>query len=196
MLVGQYTASAATSLLQRTGFRVASFAIPRSFDEVTQQIREFGQLVDATPAADKLIGEIDRGLMPVPTSTHRPRALVFNPNGVTVGPGTLADAVMTRAGLDNIASRIALGGYDQISLERLASLDVEVLIVSDAANGAPSLATDVLRHPVLKRLAEHMTIVELPGRLWGCAGPSLIEALTRLRAAADAARTRAASAMR
>ncbi len=194
VLVGEYTAVAATSLLRRTGFRVESFAIPRDFEGAKDQIRAFGKLTGVQAAADTLIAHIDAGLPAVAAAgTHRPRALVLNPNGVTVGPNTLADAVMIRAGLDNIAARLPLGGYEQVPLEKLASLDVEVLIVSGATQGAPSLATDVLRHPVLQKLSGRMIVVDLPGRLWGCAGPGLVEATTRLRAAAEAAVARRAS---
>lgn len=193
VLAGQYTTVAATSLLRRTGFRVATLAIPNSFEDVHRQIEDFGRLVGVEGAAEKLNDDIASKVDAAsgPPNLRRPRALVFNPNGVTVGQGTLANAIMTKAGLDNIAARLTLGGYHQVPLEQLIGLNVEVLIITGATRGTPSLATDVLRHPVLRELGARMVVVELPGRLWGCAGPGLIEAVDRLRAAADEARGRA-----
>jgi iron complex transport system substrate-binding protein len=192
VLVGDYTTIAATSLLRRTGFHVTSFSIPASFDAVRRQVAAFGKAVGAEAEADSLANEIDEGLAAAagPAAAPMPRALVLNPNGVTMGPGTLADTVMRRAGLDNIAARLPLGGYDQVPLEVLAGLDIDVLVVSSTAPGAPSLATGVLQHPVLQALRKRMVVVDLPGRLWSCAGPGLVEAVARLRAAADAARAR------
>ena len=81
----------------------------------------------------------------------RPTAVVLNPNGVTVGQGTLADQVMTAAGLDNIAAKLRIDNYGQIPLEIVALHQVDVLIVSASRDGPPSMATEMLRHPILSQ---------------------------------------------
>jgi len=75
-------------------------------------------------------------------------------------------------------------------LELLASLKLDVLIVDNDGGGGRSLATDVLRHPVLTKLTSTMRVVELPGRLWGCAGPGIVEAVSRLHTIADEVRAK------
>jgi iron complex transport system substrate-binding protein len=126
-----------------------------------------------------------------PMFPKRSTALVFNPDGFTVGAGTLVDDILTRAGLDNVAAHMNLGNYTQIPLEILVNSAVDVLIVSASRDGPPSLATEMLRHPVLSELGSHTHVVVLPSRLWICGGPEIVEAISRLRTVADGIRASA-----
>jgi iron complex transport system substrate-binding protein len=161
---------------------------------VRQQIRDVAALVQAEDKGRRLIEEIDRRIAAVAGKPRslRPTAVVLNPNGNTVGQGTLADQVMTAAGLDNIAARLRTDNYGQIPLEVVALHKVDVLIVSAARDGPPAMATEALRHPILSKL-ERTRIVVLPGRLWSCSGPGVAEAVERLDAiAAEVVRSRSA----
>ena len=133
-----------------------------------------------------MIDAIDRRVAAVAGKPRavRPTAVVLNPNGATVGRGTLADQVMTAAGLDNIAAKLRTDNYGQIPLEIVALHEVDVLIVSASRDGPPSMATEVLRHPILSKLARTRVVV-MPGRLWSCGGPGVAEAVERLDAVAD-----------
>lgn len=185
VLAGTFTTRIAVAMLKRTAIPVVEFGVPRSFDEVRQQIRDVAALLQAEEKGRQLNDEIDRRVAAVAGKPRalRPTAVVLNPNGATVGQGTLADQVMTAAGLDNIAAKLRTGGYGQIPLEIVALHEVDVLIVSASRDGPPSMATEVLRHPILSKLAR-TKIVVLPGRLWNCGGPGVAEAVERLDAAA------------
>jgi iron complex transport system substrate-binding protein len=72
-------------------------------------------------------------------------------------------------------------------LDTLVASAVDVLILSASRDGPPALATEILRHPVLSALSDRNRLVVLPGRLWNCGGPAVVEAIERLmRVAADA----------
>jgi iron complex transport system substrate-binding protein len=129
--------------------------------------------------------------LPAASSSSRPRAIVLNPNGATVGKGTLVDEIMTRAGLTNVAAELAIDNYGQVPLEAVVASGVDVLIVSASRDGPPALATELLRHPVLAALSDRARVVVMPGRLWNCGGPAVVEAIERLRHVADDARARA-----
>jgi iron complex transport system substrate-binding protein len=192
VLAGTFTTRIAVGMLKRTAIPVVEFPVPRSFEEVRQQIRDVARLVQAEDRGRQLIDEIDRRVAAVAAKPRamRPAAVVLNPNGATVGQGTLADQVMTAAGLDNIAARLRTGNYGQIPLEIVALHEVDVLIVSASRDGPPAKATEVLSHPILSKLTR-TKIVVLPGRLWNCGGPGLAEAVERLDAvAADVVRAR------
>lgn len=186
VLAGTFTTRIAVGMLKRTAIPVAEFGVPRSFDEVRQQIRDVAALVQAEAKGRALIDEIDRRVAAVAGKprTLRPTAVVLNPNGATVGQGTLADQVMTAAGLDNIAAKLRTDNYGQIPLEIVALHAVDVLIVSASRDGPPSMATEVLRHPILSKLTR-TKIVVMPGRLWSCGGPGVAEAVEQLDAVAD-----------
>jgi iron complex transport system substrate-binding protein len=194
VLAGTFTTRIAVGMLKRTAIPVVEFPVPRSFDEVRQQIRDVARLVQAEDRGRQLIDEIDRRVAVVAAKSRamRPTAVVLNPNGATVGQGTLADQVMTAAGLDNIAARLRIDNYGQIPLEIVALHEVDVLIVSASRDGPPSKATEMLSHPILSKLTR-TKIVVLPGRLWNCGGPGVAEAVERLDAvAADVVRARSA----
>ena len=192
VVAGVYTARTAVALLKRVGIPVAEFDVPKNLDDVRRQIREMAALLGERDKGETLIAGMDRELASLPPAARSPgpRAIVLNPNGVTVGKGTLADEIMTRAGLTNVAAELAIDNYGQIPLETVAANAVDVLILSASRDGPPALATEILRHPVLAALSDRTRLVVLPGRLWNCGGPAVVEAIERLRKVADEARSR------
>jgi iron complex transport system substrate-binding protein len=186
VLAGTFTARIAVGMIRHTAIPVVEFSPPRSFDEARRNIRDVATLVGAEDKGRALIEEIDRRVAAVAAKTRsvRPTAVVLNPNGATVGQGSLADQVMTAAGFDNIAAKLRTDNYAQIPLEVVALHKIDVLIVSAARDGPPAMATEALRHPLLSQLKQ-TRIVVLPGRLWTCAGPGVADAAERLSAVAD-----------
>jgi len=190
VIAGVYTARTAVAMLKRVGIPVAEIGVPMSLDDVRRQIREVAVLVRERDKGEAIIAQMDAGLASLPPASRsaRPRAIVLNPNGVTVGKGTLVDEIMRRAGIANVAAELAIDNYGQIPLETVVANAVDVLILSASRDGPPALATEILRHPVLTALADRTRLVVLPGRLWNCGGPAVVEAIERLRRVADEVR--------
>jgi iron complex transport system substrate-binding protein len=191
VMAGIYTARPAVNLLRRAGLRTMDVGLPRTFDEVRRQYREVAATLGEQANGARVVAEMDERLAKatVASPTIRPRALVLNPNGYTVGRGSLLDEIITRAGLENVAATLGLGEYGQLPLEVVAMSRIDVLIVSSSRDGPPALATDMLRHPVLSRLSDRTQVVVVPNRLWNCNGPELVEVVERLaRAGAEVRR--------
>jgi iron complex transport system substrate-binding protein len=186
VIAGAYAASAAVAMLKRTGVPLHELDVPNSLSDVRKQIREVAGLVGEREKGEVIVRDMDRDLaaVPVPPSSAKPRAAVLNANGVTVGKGTLVDEIMTRAGLTNVAAELAIDKYGQVPLETIVAEGVDVLILSASRDGPPALATEILRHPVLAALSDRTRLIVLPGRLWNCGGPAVVEAIERLRQAA------------
>jgi iron complex transport system substrate-binding protein len=179
---GVYTARPAVAMLKRSGVPVAEVDVPKNLDDMRRQVRDIAALIGERERGEALVAAMDRSLaaLPSPSWSPKPRAVVLNPNGATVGRGTLVDEIMTRAGLTNVAAELAIDNYGQIPLETVVANAVDVLILSASRDGPPALATEILRHPVLAALADRTRLVVLPGRLWNCGGPAAIEAIERL----------------
>ena len=156
------------------------------------QIREVAAVLGEPQRGEALAAEIDRRLARIAVDPSRPplRAIILRPNGFTVGPGSLVDEILRRAGMTNLAAPLDIGAYQQIPLERLAMLDADVLIVDSESFEAPSLATEALSHPIVAELSHRMKVVSLPSRLWTCAEPALVDAVQRLVEATAEARSR------
>lgn len=190
VVAGRYTARTAVAFLKRSGFAVLELDVPRTLEEVRAQYRRMGQVLDEPERAERVIADIDSRLAAIPAvpAGARPRALVFNANGYTVGKGSLTDEIITRAGMDNLAATLGIDNYGRIPLETVVTNPVDVLILSSFRDGPWAMATEVLRHPVLTRMPERMRTAVVPGRLWACAGPGNVDAIALLGAAANAAR--------
>jgi iron complex transport system substrate-binding protein len=194
VIAGRYTARAALALLKRVGVPAMDVDVPRTFDEVRQQYREVAAILGEQARGERVIAEMDEGLAGLARErpSARLRAIVLNPNGFTVGRGSVVDEIITRAGLENVAATLGLGEYAQIPLEIVAMNAIDILIVSSTRDGPPAMATEVLRHPVLSRLSGRTQVVAMPNRLWNCGGPGLVEAVARLMRAATDFRGKAA----
>jgi iron complex transport system substrate-binding protein len=182
VVAGIYTARAAVALLKRTGIPVLDLDVPRSFSEIRAQYRQVGQVLGEEERAERIIAEMDRRLAAIPGNPPgaRLRAMVLNANAFTVGKGTLTDEIITLAGMEDLSATLGIERYFQISLETVVTNAVDVLIVSAYRDGPPAIATEVLRHPVLAKVSDRTRIALMPGRLWDCAGPSNIDAITLL----------------
>jgi iron complex transport system substrate-binding protein len=190
VIAGAYTTRTAVAFLRRMGVRLLELDVPRSLDDVLAQIREVAQAVGEPERGERMIAAMERRLAALrERATHEhPRALVLNPNGFTSGPGSLVDKIITAAGLTNLAAGLDVGNYGRIPLETVAVSGVDVLILNGRRDGPPSLATELLHHPVLAKLPHLARLVVLPSRLWTCGGPAIVEAAERLAGiATDAA---------
>lgn len=189
VVAGAYTTRATVGLLKRVGAPPREFGVPRNLAEMRVQIREMAALLGEAARGEALIAGIDARLEAL--AARRParplRAIVLRPNGFTVGRDSLVDEILTRAGLVNIAAELGIDSYGQIPLETVVLAGAEVLVLNDTPDGPPSLAHEILHHPVLAKLAGRLRLVALPSRLWTCAGPSVVDAIEQLAAATETA---------
>lgn len=193
VIVGKYTTRAAAAMLRRLGAPVLELDMPASLDEAYAQIRAVAARLGVAEKGEAMVAEIEATLA-VPPPARRRSAVILRPNGFTAGPGSLPDALMQRAGLDNLAARLATDRMGQLGLEDIVTAAPEVMVVDMNPDAPPSLARSLIQHPALLRIAAHGAVVPLPARLWSCAGPQLGEAFTRLSRAAHAAEAADAAA--
>ncbi len=182
VIAGAYTTRSTVALLKRVGVPVREFGVPGNLAEMRQQIRDMANLLGEQQNGEALIEEIDKRLATLadrPRPAH-PRAIVLRPNGFTTGRGSLVDEILTAAGLTNLAVELGIDNYGQIALETVALGKADILILNTTPDGPPSLAHEILHHPVLARLGDRLKLVALPSKLWTCAGPAVIDAIELL----------------
>ncbi|MGO4673639.1 ABC transporter substrate-binding protein [Bosea sp. 2YAB26] len=184
IIAGAYTTRSTVALLKKAGVPVREFGVPRNLAEMRAQIAEMAALLGEPERGAALIAAIDRRLdtLAANQSAGHPRALVLRPNGFTVGRGSLVDEILTRAGLTNLAAELGIDNYGQIALETVALGQADMLILNTTPGGPPSLAHEILHHPLLTKLGERVRLVALPSKLWTCAGPAVLDAIELLAA--------------
>jgi iron complex transport system substrate-binding protein len=148
---------------------ILRIALPHDFSGIRQMTRLLAATLGVPRRGEALLAAMDNRLNTLPHPDHAIRALVWEPRGLTAGPGTLMDAVLRAAGLNNAAE----GG--PVSLEALLRHPPDVLVVQTVA-AYPSLATALLDHPALVGLPRR----EIPPALTICAGPFSAEAAAML----------------
>ena len=182
IIAGRHTARITVAMLRAAGRAVTDLDVPHNLAEIRQEIALVAAEVGEPARGQRLIADMDARLaaLPPPGAGARPRALVYNPNGFTVGRGTLLDEILARAGLDNVASDLGIENYGRIPLETVVLGGVDMLILGIDDGQPPALATELLHHPILAKLKDRLHIVRLPSRLWTCGGPRVVDAIARL----------------
>lgn len=182
VLAGAYTTRTATAVLRRLGFEVLELSDPQTLEEAYAQIRMVAKRLGVPERGEAMARQLQEALSRLPpVSGERPTAVVLRPNGFTTGRGSLADELMEKAGLTNLAARLPTDRMGQLSLEEIVRAAPDLVVVNAEEAAPPSLADALLHHPVLAPLKGRT--LALPLRLWTCAGPELAEAAAVLAAA-------------
>jgi iron complex transport system substrate-binding protein len=176
-----HTGAHANRIAQTLGVRVHVIGTGTSLADVRNIIKGVADAVGERERGAALIAAMDATIarakaMPGPSLT----ALVYEPNGVTSGNGTLTHDVLQTAGLKNLAPELMPGSYGTVPLEAVIAAAPRLLVLDDAYTGSSSRAQSILRHPAFRSLERTSTLYAMPSRLWICPGPWVAEAVERL----------------
>jgi iron complex transport system substrate-binding protein len=181
VLVGSWDRPLTQRLLKSLGFRVVPVDVVANLDAAYRQIRDVAKLVGHPARGEALIARIEAArarlkAAPRPASSS---ALLVGANGYTVGPDSLASALMAEAGLTPPpGAPNGYGGY--VPLERLIELRPDFLVMASLIPQEDGQGALYLTHPALRALYPAERRIELPSRYTLCAGPSLIGAFDYL----------------
>lgn len=169
-------------LLKQKGFHLAEFGVPRSLDEVKDQIREMGAIVRHPDRAAAKIAELDVAIARARqvVAHKRYRVLPLSRRGWVSGSESLLGSLLTETGLFNAAGElgVAFGGF--ASLEAIVNLKPDFIVVSDAGDTAEDDGRAFLLHPALERFYPTSKRIVIPDRLTVCGGVMLADALDAL----------------
>jgi iron complex transport system substrate-binding protein len=114
------------------------------------------------------------------TPSMPPRVLYLSRSGGSAGPGTFIDAVITAAGGVNANET---PGWHTPAVERTLQFNPDLIVTSFFGSNYAGVSDRAVRHSALRRYLAERPRVDIPGKLWLCAGPGLIEATRQLNAA-------------
>ena len=178
VLADPWTDPAALAMLRRLGIRVEQVEGVRALSDIPDRLRRFGDLLGRQDAAKALIDQFESDLATLTAPQDGPRAVIYFPNGYSLGEGSLSHEILTRAGFRNIATELTPSATGQIALELLV-LAAPDLIIRDRPYPGASRAEELMHHPALAALiaagAGHES-----GPDWACGTPRVIAALRAL----------------
>ena len=179
---GPFSHKAAADLLRKLGYPVVEMPPATSLADIRLHLRQMGTVLGAEQRAEDLIARMDARLAALapPPGAGRPTAINYQPNGFSAGAGTLIADVLDHAGFRMPGTGSRWQGYSHLPLERLIADPPDVLIIDNSYEDSPTLAQNLLGHPVLSRLGERTLRVKVPNRLWLCGTPDVVGAVELL----------------
>jgi iron complex transport system substrate-binding protein len=170
---------ATRELLKANGLHLVEFTVPRTLDEVKNQIREMGEIVQHPDRAEAAIARLDAAIARARQATtgKHYRVLPLSRRGWVSGSDSLVSSLLTDAGLLNPAGDLGVeaGGY--ASLEAIVQLRPDFILVSEAGDRAEDNGRAFLLHPALEHFYPPEKRIVLPERLTVCGGVMLADAL-------------------
>jgi iron complex transport system substrate-binding protein len=179
ILAGEYSTPATVAILERVGRKVLKIPLASDLDGIRAVVRRVAAALGETRRGEELVAEMDRRMERVSAQATEPRptALVYQVNGLASGRGSLADAVLSAAGYENQAGRLAIGPGGTLPLETLVADPPDVLVLTGPVDEYRTAVADNLRHPALAALRRDKAAVIVPWRLWLCGTPYVAEAV-------------------
>ncbi len=165
ILAAPYGAQTTLAILAQEGIPVVRISLPQDFAGIRQMTRMLAGTLGVPERGETLIAAMDARLASLSHERRGALAIVWEPRGITEGPGTLMDAVLHAAGLSNASQG------RRMSLEALLRHPPDLLVLPTAPS-FPSLATVLSQHPALADLPRRV----VPPALTICAGPFTAEA--------------------
>lgn len=196
VIAGTYSTPATVALLERLDRRVLKVPLASDLAAIRRLVRQIAASVGEVARGEAVIARFDRRIADaargLPADARRPTALVYQINGLTSGPGSLADPVLAAAGFDNLATHLRLGAGGQVALETLVVAPPDLLVLTDPAETYRTAVAANLTHPALAAATHDHARLVVPWRHWLCGTPHVataIEALAAARVALPGART-------
>nr|WP_245438923.1 ABC transporter substrate-binding protein [Bradyrhizobium sp. SK17] len=184
VVVSLFDKRATRDLLKANGLHLVEFTVPRTLDEVKDQIRAMGDVLQHPDRAQAEVARLDAAIARVRAvaSVHHYRVLPLERRGFVSGDSSLISSLLTATGLTNVAGELGLGAGGFASLEAIVKLRPDFILVSEAGDRAEDEGRAFLLHPALERFYPREKRIVLPERLTVCGGVMLADALDRLTA--------------
>ena len=185
VIASEFVAWDTVRFLRQLGYPVRQIPLATSVEQIYAVIAQFGNLTGSEQRARDTIAVMRRELADIRSRyANRPRktAIIYSPNGFTVGADTLENDMLKQAGYRNLAAELGVEGFRSISLERLVAADPDLLHIDRNLSRQASLATAYLAHPAVQQLIRQKIDLDIPTRLRICAGPMITEAIELLAA--------------
>nr|WP_050406034.1 ABC transporter substrate-binding protein [Bradyrhizobium embrapense] len=182
VVVSLFDKRATRDLLKAQGLHLVEFTVPRTLDEVKDQIRAMGDVVQHPDRAQAEIARLDAAIARARTvaSAHHYRVLPLERRGFVSGDRSLISSLLAATGLTNAAGELGLDAGGFASLEAIVKLRPDFILVSEAGDRAEDEGRAFLLHPALERFYPAEKRIVLPERLTVCGGVMLADALDRL----------------
>jgi iron complex transport system substrate-binding protein len=165
--------------LERAGIKVHQIGWGEDFAAVRTNVRAAAEALGQPARGEAVVADFDRrlkGLKPAPQVS----ALYVTPGGVTTGPGSLVDRMMSQAGLVNFQTQ---KGWNPLPLERLATERPAMVVTAFFTAQSPHQDYwSQARHPLVRQMLTDLPVARLDGGATACSGWFMVDAMEAMAA--------------
>jgi iron complex transport system substrate-binding protein len=170
-------------LLERADVRAAILRPAVDFDDIRASVRRVGWLTGTEARAGEVIARLDARLEQIDRRLRgvspRPRVLSFS-HMIVAGSGTTVDTLIRRAGGRNAGAEAGLEGHAKVSIERLLTIDPDVLLLGFDADGSRERLFEAYPHLSALRAVREDRVIVLPPRQLTTVTPHLVDGVEAL----------------
>lgn len=172
---------AALAVLRSRKVRIIDLPWDDRFESIERTTRLVAAAVGHPARGEALIASMRARLNALGRPPGRGRvAAYYQRRGYLTGQGSLVDEMMRRAGLVNLARRFDRPMLPtRLSLEQMAMARPDFLLLENG-DMVRDKGTEMLQHPLLKRVVPAERRIIIPEALTTCGGPSYPDAMATL----------------
>ena len=157
-IVSAFTKQDLVDLVKDAGIPVVRPALESSAEGNIPNLLLMGYMLGAEDRALELVAEIENRLrliesrVPPPGDEERPTVISITRYSDSIsisGAGTSGDGIIEAAGGVNAAARDSIDGFKKISVESIAAMNPEFVLIPQEEAGGKQLRDDLLNDPVL-----------------------------------------------
>ena len=158
-IASKFTKADIVELIKEAGVPVVRPSLENSSEGNIPNILLLGYLLGVEERALELAGDIEERLaavterVPPPGDASRAEVIAITRYSETIyvpGGGTTEGGIIEAAGGNNVAAREGLEGIQKVSIESVAAMNPEVILITQTGeSGGEALRNDLLQHPAL-----------------------------------------------
>lgn len=155
VIVASFTDPAALDQLLDADLTVLVLTEFNTVDEIRTNIRLLGQVTGEETRAETLIAAMDSRLNELHSLTENQdplRVLYYEPGGITYGPGSTVDEIITLAGGENVIAESDLGAYPLVDAEYIIAANPDVVLLGGWFTDSGDPLTWFLNDPAFRTL--------------------------------------------
>ena len=181
-VIASFTAPETRALLTAQGVRLLEFASFVSFADYRRHVRALAGAVEAAPAGEALIADLDRRLAALAARrpADPPTVVSWGDGYAATGATSFAD-IARAAGLINLPEREGLSGHVPVAMERLLAWDPALIVIAcpatapdDPACPAAEAAFVASAGVSATQAARDAGVVAVPARDLGSTGEGML----------------------
>ncbi|MBL9079258.1 MAG: ABC transporter substrate-binding protein [Planctomycetes bacterium] len=170
VIVDAFTRAETLALLRHAEVPVVRTADAASFADVAANVRRIGRVCHLDDAAERLVARMEQGLAAVRAEANAFadwRVLSLDGALHSYGRGSLPDAVLAAAGVQNLAAAHGVGAFRRLDAETVLAWRPDAIVVEAPADAEQHAGEWLRQHPGLRLLpcVQQGRIVAIPGPL-------------------------------